>query len=161
MEKDFNFGSRPKIYIVSDGEVTTAGVWSSQSCGSNYVWSQKKKKKAMYTCIAVLGVVVCSVCSDADVRVQRSLISVWCKAGSPVITDWLIKGWTANVWAEQTESWTSHPSQGSWAEEPVRRSWLGGRWGSRKKGRRRWPWGWAWGVTKGVSPWQHDCRAVD
>lgn len=122
----------------------------------------KGKKKAMYTCIVVLGVVVCSVCSDADVRVQRSLISVWCKAGSPVISDWLTKGWTANVWAEQTESWTSHPSQGSWAEEPVRRSWLGGRWGSRKKGRRRWPWGRAWGgVARGVSPWQHDCRAVD
>lgn len=56
------------------------------------MFEAKRKKKAMYTCIVVLGVVVCSVCSDADVRVQRSLISVWCKAGSPVISDWLIKG---------------------------------------------------------------------
>lgn len=35
--------------------------------------------------------------------IEESPVSMLCKDCSPIISDWLIKGWAANEWAEETE----------------------------------------------------------
>jgi hypothetical protein len=46
---------------------------------------------------------------------EESPVSMWCKECAPMISDWLIKGWTAIDWAEESRGWT--PAGGQRGEE--------------------------------------------
>ena len=80
--------------------------------------------------------VLCTVYSDADfcalrcsyspntdilMNIGEFPVSMWYKECSPVISDWLIKGWTAKDWAKKIER-PDFPSQGSQKEDWSRRS---------------------------------------